>query len=155
MLLEQGFGNLQVEDKGVDIHFDITHSPAEELLRDDEDNGVIRTREYLMVRPSGDSSRTNLKPDMLLPVKEMSERSFSSTSDMRPDEEGLLSQKLTSRTLYVRGIQPDVTDEELHEIFSKYGAIKRIRSQHRTRGFVIISFYDLRCAMVCIYVITV
>lgn len=134
-----GFGNLQVDDKQVDIHFDITHSPAEELL-DDEDNELTAAQR----------GRCTLKPDGLLPIRELSERSFSSTSDVRCEDEcPQASPRLLSRTLYVRGLSTEVPDDDLLTAFGKFGAIKRIRSQQKHRGFVIISYFDIRSAMVC------
>lgn len=51
-----------------------------------------------------------------------------------------------SRVLFVRNINSAISDEELHELFGAYGDIRSIYSACRYRGFVIVSYWDIRDA---------
>ena len=51
-----------------------------------------------------------------------------------------------SRTLFVRNININVQDFELRAIFGKYGDIRSLYTACKHRGFVMISYYDLRAA---------
>jgi len=51
-----------------------------------------------------------------------------------------------SRTLFVRNISSHVDDVELKELFESYGAIRSMYTQCKHRGFVMISYYDIRHA---------
>lgn len=51
-----------------------------------------------------------------------------------------------SRTLFVRNINSNVEDKELLECFEKYGAIRNMYTQCKHRGFVMITFNDIRHA---------
>lgn len=51
-----------------------------------------------------------------------------------------------SRTLFVRNINSNVEDEELKALFSPFGEIRSTYSQCKHRGFVMISYYDIRHA---------
>lgn len=51
-----------------------------------------------------------------------------------------------SRTLFVRNINSNIEDEELYSIFSPYGEIKSIYSQTKFRGFIMVSYFDIRNA---------
>lgn len=51
-----------------------------------------------------------------------------------------------SRTLFVRNINSNVEDEELRALFSPFGEIRSTYSQCKHRGFVMISYYDIRHA---------
>ena len=52
----------------------------------------------------------------------------------------------SSRTLFVRNIASNVEDSELKAFFEKYGDIRTIYTDCKHRGFVVISYYDLRAA---------
>ncbi|XP_061357131.1 protein MEI2-like 1 isoform X2 [Gastrolobium bilobum] len=52
----------------------------------------------------------------------------------------------SSRTLFVRNINSNVEDSELKALFEQYGDIRTIYTACRHRGFVMISYYDLRAA---------
>jgi RNA recognition motif-containing protein len=51
-----------------------------------------------------------------------------------------------SRTLFVRNINSNVDDEELQALFQQYGHIRSTYTQCKHRGFVMISYYDIRHA---------
>jgi len=51
-----------------------------------------------------------------------------------------------SRTLFVRNISSTVEDEELKQIFESFGNIRTMYTQCKHRGFVMISYYDIRHA---------
>ncbi|XP_061372306.1 protein MEI2-like 4 isoform X2 [Gastrolobium bilobum] len=51
-----------------------------------------------------------------------------------------------SRTLFVRNINSNVEDSELKALFEQYGDIRTIYTACKHRGFVMISYYDLRAA---------
>ncbi|XP_024005675.1 uncharacterized protein LOC18029147 isoform X2 [Eutrema salsugineum] len=51
-----------------------------------------------------------------------------------------------SRTLFVRNINSNVEDSELKALFEQYGDIRTLYTACKRRGFVIISYYDIRAA---------
>ncbi|OVA03052.1 RNA recognition motif domain [Macleaya cordata] len=51
-----------------------------------------------------------------------------------------------SRTLFVRNINSNVEDSELRSLFEQYGAIRTLYTACKHRGFVMISYYDIRAA---------
>jgi len=51
-----------------------------------------------------------------------------------------------SRTLFVRNINSNVEEHEIRELFEAYGPTRSIYSQCKHRGFVMVSFYDIRHA---------
>ncbi|KAK7291515.1 hypothetical protein RIF29_06722 [Crotalaria pallida] len=51
-----------------------------------------------------------------------------------------------SRTLFVRNINSNVEDSELKAVFEMYGDIRTIYTACKHRGFVMISYHDLRAA---------
>ncbi|XP_024531271.1 protein MEI2-like 5 [Selaginella moellendorffii] len=51
-----------------------------------------------------------------------------------------------SRTLFVRNINSNVEDVELRALFEQYGAIRTLYTACKHRGFVMISYYDIRAA---------
>ncbi|XP_042434787.1 protein MEI2-like 2 [Zingiber officinale] len=51
-----------------------------------------------------------------------------------------------SRTLFVRNINSNVEDSELHSLFEQYGDIRSLYTACKNRGFVMISYYDIRSA---------
>ncbi|XWS47748.1 hypothetical protein CRYUN_Cryun13aG0011500 [Craigia yunnanensis] len=51
-----------------------------------------------------------------------------------------------SRTLFVRNISSNVEDSELKELFEQYGDIRTLYTACKHRGFVMISYYDIRAA---------
>jgi len=51
-----------------------------------------------------------------------------------------------SRTLFVRNINSNVEDDELRALFEAYGPIRSMYTQCKHRGFVMISYFDIRHA---------
>ncbi|KAF3791548.1 MEI2-like 2 protein [Nymphaea thermarum] len=51
-----------------------------------------------------------------------------------------------SRTLFVRNINSNVEDSELRSLFEQFGAIRTLYTACKHRGFVMISYYDIRDA---------
>lgn len=51
-----------------------------------------------------------------------------------------------SRTLFVRNINSNVEDSELKLLFEQYGDIRTLYTACKHRGFVMISYYDIRAA---------
>ncbi|XP_011623405.1 protein MEI2-like 4 isoform X2 [Amborella trichopoda] len=51
-----------------------------------------------------------------------------------------------SRTLFVRNINSSVEDAELRDLFEQYGDIRTLYTACKHRGFVMISYYDIRAA---------
>uniref|UniRef100_A0A5B7BSJ0 RRM domain-containing protein n=1 Tax=Davidia involucrata TaxID=16924 RepID=A0A5B7BSJ0_DAVIN len=51
-----------------------------------------------------------------------------------------------SRTLFVRNINSNVEDSELRALFEQYGEIRTLYTACKHRGFVMISYYDIRAA---------
>ncbi|KAL6569242.1 hypothetical protein OROHE_003523 [Orobanche hederae] len=51
-----------------------------------------------------------------------------------------------SRTLFVRNINSTIEDSELRTLFEKFGDIRTLYTACKHRGFVMISYYDLRAA---------
>ncbi|CAI9278879.1 unnamed protein product [Lactuca saligna] len=51
-----------------------------------------------------------------------------------------------SRTLFVRNINSNVEDLELQMLFEQYGDIRTLYTACKHRGFVMISYYDIRAA---------
>lgn len=51
-----------------------------------------------------------------------------------------------SRTLFVRNINSNVEDTELKALFEQYGDIRTLYTACKHRGFVMISYYDIRAA---------
>ncbi|XP_072963804.1 protein MEI2-like 4 isoform X2 [Typha angustifolia] len=51
-----------------------------------------------------------------------------------------------SRTLFVRNINSNVEDSELRILFEHYGDIRTLYTACKHRGFVMISYYDIRAA---------
>ncbi|XP_059316237.1 protein MEI2-like 4 isoform X1 [Lycium ferocissimum] len=51
-----------------------------------------------------------------------------------------------SRTLFVRNINSSVEDSELQTLFEQYGDIRMLYTACKHRGFVMISYYDIRAS---------
>lgn len=54
--------------------------------------------------------------------------------------------KNSSRTLFVRNINSNVDDSELRALFEQFGKIRTLYMACKHRGFVMISYYDIRAA---------
>lgn len=58
-----------------------------------------------------------------------------------------------SRTLFVRNIDSSVVDEDLYSMFEAYGEIRTLYTACKHRGFVVISYYDLRAACLAVHML--
>ncbi|KAF5741217.1 protein MEI2-like 4 isoform X10 [Tripterygium wilfordii] len=54
--------------------------------------------------------------------------------------------ELPSRTLFVRNINSNIDDSELRALFEQFGDIRTLYTACKHRGFVMISYYDIRAA---------
>jgi hypothetical protein len=52
-----------------------------------------------------------------------------------------------SRTLLVQNVAPEVSEEELHGLFGQHGQVRLLYSASKHRGLVMVTYYDLRCAI--------
>ncbi|CAA2955156.1 MEI2-like 4 isoform X1 [Olea europaea subsp. europaea] len=59
---------------------------------------------------------------------------------------GSNDQEHPSRTLFVRNINSNVEDSELRALFEQYGEIRTLYTACKHRGFVMVSYYDIRAA---------
>lgn len=75
-----------------------------------------------------------------LPIKEMRKGSDDSNFVEHPLGEH------PSRTLFVRNISCNVEDDELKQLFEVHGTIRNMYTQCKHRGFVMISYFDIRHA---------
>ncbi|XP_009373640.2 protein MEI2-like 1 isoform X1 [Pyrus x bretschneideri] len=82
---------------------------------------------------------------------------FSSSGglEMEGDDQGVYNSSIAgehpygehpSRTLFVRNINSNIEDLELKALFEQYGDIRALYTACKHRGFVMISYYDIRAA---------
>jgi RNA recognition motif-containing protein len=89
--------------------------------------------------------------DLLIGEEEHYARSLPNGSDLKKMTENgdFVEHPLgehPSRTLFVRNISSVVEDDELKQIFEAHGNIRNMYTQCKHRGFVMISYYDIRHA---------
>lgn len=75
-----------------------------------------------------------------------SERAASAGTTSASGMDQQLSQQ-PSRTLFARNISSEVSDEDIHNLFSAYGTIRSLYTACKHRGFVTVTYYDLRHAV--------
>ncbi|KAF5838586.1 RNA recognition motif 2-domain-containing protein [Dunaliella salina] len=51
-----------------------------------------------------------------------------------------------SRTLIIRNVAPDVSDEELRSIFQAFGDVRHLHSALKPQGVIVVTYFDLRAA---------
>lgn len=66
--------------------------------------------------------------------------------DFGDDKQSRLQREKPARTLFVRNIAYETSEDVIREMFGKYGEIKKIFNLIPTRGMVFLSYYDLRHA---------
>ncbi|KIY93743.1 RNA-binding protein, putative, partial [Monoraphidium neglectum] len=71
----------------------------------------------------------------------------SAPADPPPPHEALAPADAPSRTLFARNLPPEVSDEELQQLFAAHGELRSLYTACRHRGFVLVSYYDLRAAV--------
>ncbi|KAK4364025.1 hypothetical protein RND71_015383 [Anisodus tanguticus] len=153
---------LQLEDKIKDTLEDIESSPAGFLLPGDED--------ALLAGLMDDFDLSGLPTQ----VEDLEDDFFGSGGlEMEPEDQNNLLNGLAnlsmsghysipnatatvvgehpygehpSRTLFVRNINSNVEDSELKSLFEQYGDIRTLYTACKHRGFVMISYYDIRAA---------
>lgn len=132
------------------------------LLPDDDDllSGVTDGLDYL-IQPSGGDDMEEL--DLFSSVGGMDLGDDGSSSGQKNSgfPGGVLNGQLTSngsiagehphgehpsRTLFVRNINSNVEDAELRALFEQYGDIRTLYTACKHRGFVMISYFDIRAA---------
>lgn len=77
-------------------------------------------------------------------VRGRSNEPISSSKDR--NHEATLLKERPCRTLFVRNVHFDITEDQIRKIFEKYGDIKGIYNLLGKRGLAFITFYDLRAA---------
>ncbi|KAJ0973540.1 hypothetical protein J5N97_021499 [Dioscorea zingiberensis] len=128
------------------------------LLPDDDDlfSGVIDDLEYVAQRHVGD----DIEDDLFCSgggIELEVDDSFSCNNipdsfgcDALSGQRGGLSSAFAgehpSRTLFVRNINSSVEDAELKDLFEQYGDIRTLYTACKHRGFVMISYFDIRAA---------
>lgn len=132
------------------------------LLPDDDDllSGVVDGNESI-VQPSGEDDIEDL--DLFSSVGGMDLGDDTSSVGQRNSEfAGSSKGQLTgtsisfngehpcgehpSRTLFVRNINSSVEDFELQALFEQYGDIRTLYTACKHRGFVMVSYFDIRAA---------
>ncbi|TXG49031.1 hypothetical protein EZV62_024906 [Acer yangbiense] len=132
------------------------------LLPSDDDlfSGVIDGIDYAAQLSSGDDMD---ELDFFSSVGGMDLEDDGSTANKRSEISGGLSNgelgicngalvgehphgEHPSRTLFVRNINSTVEDSELKALFEQYGDIHTLYTACKHRGFVMISYYDIRAA---------
>ncbi|XP_052205266.1 protein MEI2-like 4 isoform X2 [Diospyros lotus] len=71
---------------------------------------------------------------------------FSGANPQLGESVGSFAAEHPSRTLFVRNINSNVEDSELQALFEQYGNIRTLYTACKHRGFVMISYYDIRAA---------
>ncbi|KAG2310067.1 hypothetical protein Bca4012_024586 [Brassica carinata] len=54
--------------------------------------------------------------------------------------------EVLSRTLFVRNMDSIIEDRELRVLFEHYGDVRALHTAGKTRGFIMVSYYDIRAA---------
>ncbi|KAL6996836.1 hypothetical protein U1Q18_006965 [Sarracenia purpurea var. burkii] len=131
--------------------------PAE----DDLFSGVINGREYSAYVKGGDNAEDfdlfssvggmELEIDDTSCVGQKNSNFISSFPNGREGSNGSLASahsygEFPSRTLLVRNISSNIEDSELRVLFEQYGDIRNLYTACKHRGFVMISYFDLRAA---------
>ncbi|KAM7468803.1 hypothetical protein LguiB_016365 [Lonicera macranthoides] len=128
------------------------------LLPDDDDllSGVTDGLDYNIAQPSSRDDVEDL--DLFSSVGGMDlgeDGGYSSSgqriSDIPGGNSGSIGEQHAhgehpSRTLFVRNINSNIEDTELQALFEQYGDIRTLYTACKHRGFVMISYYDLRAA---------
>ncbi|GMN49372.1 hypothetical protein TIFTF001_018531 [Ficus carica] len=131
------------------------------LLPDDDDllSGVIDGLDYKIQSNGGDDMD---ELDLFSSVGGMDLEDDGSSAGQKSEFPGITNGQLglcngsivgehpygehPSRTLFVRNINSNVEDSELRTLFEQYGNIRTLYTACKHRGFVMISYYDLRAA---------
>ncbi|CAA6663986.1 unnamed protein product [Spirodela intermedia] len=131
-----------IEDEPFELSEEIEAQTIGDLLPGDDEllSGVIDDLEYIYQPNNGDDVEDDL---------------FYPTNGAPNSQQGVLGVPFAgehpygehpSRTLFVRNINSNVDDSELRTLFEQFGDIRNIYTACKHRGFVMISYYDIRSA---------
>lgn len=148
------FGPHYEEDEPFESLEEIEAQTIGNLLPDDDDllSGVTDGLDYI-VQPSSGDDLEDL--DLFSSVGGMDLGDDGSPEGMINWQPGGSSGSVAgehpygehpSRTLFVRNINSNVEDSELRTLFEQYGDIRTLYTACKHRGFVMISYYDIRAA---------
>uniref|UniRef100_A0A5B7BKU7 RRM domain-containing protein n=1 Tax=Davidia involucrata TaxID=16924 RepID=A0A5B7BKU7_DAVIN len=133
------------------------------LLPNDDDllSGVTDGLDYIAQPNSGDDMEDldlfssvggmDLGEDVFSPGQRNSEFSGGNSSSLLGGSSSSIAGEHPygehpSRTLFVRNINSNVEDSEIRSLFEQYGDIRTLYTACKHRGFVMISYYDIRAA---------
>lgn len=133
------------------------------LLPDEDDlfSGVIDGLEYIVDAKGGDDAEDfdlfSSVGGMELEVDDVScaGQNDSDFTGIVPNGQGSSNGSIASthpygehpsRTLFVRNINSNIEDSELRVLFEQYGDIRTLYTACKHRGFVMISYFDIRAA---------
>ncbi|XP_059656531.1 protein MEI2-like 4 [Cornus florida] len=151
------------EDEPLESLEEIEAQTIGDLLPSDDDllSGVTKGFDYNAQPSSGDDIEDldifnsiggmDLGEDSSSPGPRSSELSGgNSTSQLGGSSSSIAGEhpygEHPSRTLFVRNINSNVEDSELRALFEQYGDIRTLYTACKHRGFVMISYYDIRAA---------
>jgi len=101
-------------------------------------NQSIQQRQQVVVDPTSSVvQQQSLSPQQTLST---TSSDFSTTTQLSEHPLG----EHPSRTLFIRNINSSCEDEELRLLFESFGAIRSMHTHSKHRGFVMISYYDIR-----------
>lgn len=150
-----------VEDEAFASLEEIEAQTIGDLLPDDDDllSGAIHNIGYV-----SQSNKTDAEDDLFCSVggmelesndnfncKKASEYDYGGAFNSRGMGMNLPASNLPhgeqpSRTLFVRNIDSKTEDMELRVFFEQYGDVRTLYTSFRHRGFIVVSYYDIRAA---------
>ncbi|KAK8603348.1 hypothetical protein V6N13_085538 [Hibiscus sabdariffa] len=127
------------------------------LLPDDDDlfSGVTEGLDFI-VQPNGAEDTEELDVFSSVGGMDLGDDGPAIVRKNEKSHPGLfngLAGEHPSRTLLVRNISSDVEDSELKALFEQYGDIRALDTACKHRGFVMISYFDIRAAEKAMYVL--
>ncbi|CAA7400502.1 unnamed protein product [Spirodela intermedia] len=147
------------EDEPFELSEEIEAQTIGDLLPGDDEllSGVIDDLEYIYQPNNGD----DVEDDLFCSVGGIELDNDDNLNNKDPtngapnSQQGVLGVPFAgehpygehpSRTLFVRNINSNVDDSELRTLFEQFGDIRNIYTACKHRGFVMISYYDIRSA---------
>ncbi|KAJ4911722.1 Protein MEI2-like 4 [Raphanus sativus] len=76
----------------------------------------------------------------------LSQRDGKRSSNVSVSGEFPEGEVLLSRTLFVRNMDSIIEDCDLRVLFEQYGDVRALQTAGKTRGFIMVSYYDIRAA---------
>ncbi|KAL1555721.1 protein MEI2-like 5 [Salvia divinorum] len=142
-LQDEVLGPLPGDEDGLSDDFDLSWLPTQ--LEDlDGDDDFFASGGGMEIEPENLLNGTSrMSPESIGPSS-VAQHGFAngvgSVSSEHPYGEH------PSRTLFARNINSSVEDSELKSLFEQYGDIRTLYTTCKHRGFVMISYYDIRAA---------